>query len=41
MDPHIAQFSKLLVEKIGKEALSKTCSKGVFVFRSLFLVNPF
>ncbi|MBI4027893.1 MAG: Crp/Fnr family transcriptional regulator [Verrucomicrobia bacterium] len=32
MDPHITHFSKLLVEKIGKAALSKTCSKGVFVF---------
>ena len=32
MEPQVAKFSQLLVKKIGNAALSKNCSKGVFVF---------
>lgn len=32
MDSLIAQFSKMLVDRVGNAARSKTCSKGVFVF---------
>jgi CRP-like cAMP-binding protein len=32
MDYHVMQFSKMLLKKVGEDALSKTCSKGVFVF---------
>ena len=33
MDPQILNFSRQLFEKLRKDALSKTCSKGVLVFR--------
>jgi CRP/FNR family transcriptional regulator, dissimilatory nitrate respiration regulator len=33
MDPIVQQYSKLLFEKVKKQALSKSCSKGVLVFR--------
>jgi CRP/FNR family transcriptional regulator, dissimilatory nitrate respiration regulator len=32
MEPSVLQFSKRLFEKVQKSALSKSCSKGVFVF---------
>jgi CRP/FNR family transcriptional regulator, dissimilatory nitrate respiration regulator len=33
MDPQVMKFSRELVRRIGRGALSKNCSKGVYVFR--------